>query len=62
MAACLLFVFAALIEFAFVNVYFRVEKRRKQSNTPVNKILQKIQNNDEVITGCLLYDYELDKR
>ncbi|XP_060605811.1 glycine receptor subunit alpha-2-like isoform X1 [Ruditapes philippinarum] len=31
MATCLLFVFAALIEFAYVNVHSRVEKRRRQS-------------------------------
>jgi hypothetical protein len=29
MAMCLFFVFAALIEFAFVNVHSRVEKRRQ---------------------------------
>ncbi|XP_045204206.2 glycine receptor subunit alpha-2-like isoform X2 [Mercenaria mercenaria] len=31
LAACLIFVFAALIEFAYVNVFSRVEKRRKSN-------------------------------
>ncbi|XP_041375258.1 gamma-aminobutyric acid receptor subunit alpha-2-like isoform X1 [Gigantopelta aegis] len=31
MAACLIFVFAALLEFAYVNVQTRVEKRRRES-------------------------------
>lgn len=34
MAVCLLFVFAALIEFAYVNVHARIEKRRRQSCKP----------------------------
>lgn len=33
MAACLIFVFAALIEFAYVNVHSRVEKRRRREST-----------------------------
>ena len=31
MATCLVFVFAALIEFAYVNVLSRVEKRRRET-------------------------------
>ena len=32
MAVCLIFVFLALVQFAYVNVLSRVEKRRKTSN------------------------------
>jgi len=32
MAVCLLFVFLALVQFAYVNVLSRVEKRRKQKS------------------------------
>lgn len=32
MATCLIFVFAALIEFAYVNVNSRVERRRRESS------------------------------
>ncbi|XP_045203265.2 glycine receptor subunit alpha-3-like isoform X1 [Mercenaria mercenaria] len=39
MATCLLFVFAALIEFAYVNVHSRVEKRRRQSCVGTHKII-----------------------
>ena len=34
MAICLLFVFMALVEFAYVNVHARVEKRRRNSSGP----------------------------
>lgn len=33
MAACLIFVFSALIEFAYVNVFSRVENRRRREST-----------------------------
>jgi hypothetical protein len=35
LAACLIFVFAALIEFAFVNVFSRVERRRQSTRRDV---------------------------
>ncbi|XP_060588338.1 glycine receptor subunit alpha-2-like isoform X2 [Ruditapes philippinarum] len=35
LAACLIFVFAALIEFAYVNVFSRVEKRRQSTRRDV---------------------------
>ncbi|XP_052794582.1 glycine receptor subunit alpha-3-like isoform X2 [Mya arenaria] len=36
MAACLIFVFSALIEFAYVNVNSRVERRRRASSHPAS--------------------------
>ncbi|XP_053398808.1 glycine receptor subunit alpha-2-like [Mercenaria mercenaria] len=44
MATCLLFVFAALIEFAFVNVHTRVEKRRQQKTIPENEKMQNVKD------------------
>ena len=38
MAMCLLFVFAALVEFAYVNVLARVERRRQASMSDVRKV------------------------
>ncbi|WAQ98674.1 GLRA3-like protein [Mya arenaria] len=36
MASCLIFVFSALIEFAYVNVNTRVERRRRETSRPVS--------------------------
>ena len=48
MATCLLFVFAALIEFAYVNVHSRVEKRRRQSCIGTHKLNNTSDKEEEV--------------
>ncbi|KAK3096645.1 hypothetical protein FSP39_001995 [Pinctada imbricata] len=49
LAVCLLFVFAALIEFAFVNVATRVEQRRRKSSPTISELVKSTtsSNNNE---------------
>ncbi|KAH3697615.1 hypothetical protein DPMN_085120 [Dreissena polymorpha] len=53
MATCLIFVFAALIEFACVNVHSRVEKRRRESSKGSMTVAQLSDNGNNVDSKLL---------